>query len=225
MTEETQVIDEVKEEVVQQVDTTQEKTQEQNDKEINFSNMRSKLKEKDYLLSERERQLKEMEERLRALQEQNKPQAVEEDYSDDDYTPRKTAKRDAERIAEQKIKEYEEKNWKRVVKTDYPDFDEVASIENIQMLEEQMPEISSLIMKAGSKTDMAVATYKAIKRMKKINSIDKEIEQNTKQMEKNKDKPMSTAAVDKRPIAQVAKYSDQDYEELWKEMHHYANKA
>ena len=132
---------------------------------------------------------------------------------------------DAARIADQRISQWEEKNWKRVVKADYPDFDEVATVENMQILEEQMPEITQLIMKAGNKTDMAIATYKAIKRMEKLNGTSKEIAENKKQLEKNKDKPMSTAAVDKRPIAQVARYSDSDYEDLWKEMNHYASKA
>ena len=213
-------IAEVKEEIQEEVKETQD-----NDKEINFANLRSKIKEKDYMLSEREKQLADMQRQLQEYQKKPATQEIEEDYSDDDYTTRRTVKRDAERIADQKIKEYEERNWRRAVKSDYPDFDQITTKENIEMLEEQMPEISNLIMKSNSKTDMAVATYKAIKRLQKINSPSKEIEENRRQLEKNKDKPMSTAAVDKRPIAQVAKYSDNEYKELWEEMNHYASKA
>ena len=222
MTEEhsQEAVEEVKAEIQQEV-----KEEAPNDKEINFSNLRNKIKEKDDQLSERERQLHQMQRQIEELQKPVKAKEPEDEYGDDDYTPRKTVRRDAEEIADKKIREYEEKNWKRVVKADYNDFDNVVTNENIKMLEEQMPEISELIMRSGNKIDMAAATYKAIKRLQKINSPSKEIEENRRNLEKNKDKPMSTAAVDKRPIAQVAKYSDSEYQELWKEMTHYASKA
>lgn len=217
MTEENvqESIEEVKEEI-------QSQTEDSNDKEKNFANLRAKIKEKDYIIAERERELEE----LRKFRQEKSAQAVpEEEYGDDDYTPRKTVRKDAEAIAEKKIREYEERNWKKFVKTDYPDFDDVATIENMEKLEEEMPEIVGLIQRAGTKYDMAIATYKAIKRMNRLSSPEKEIEQNRKQIEKNKDKPLSTAAVDKRPIAQVARYTDNDYQELWKEMHMYASRA
>lgn len=217
MTEENQeVIEEIKEELQENAKPKE------NDEERNFANMRKKLQEKDSILAERERQLEALQKQMEEL---SKSKEKEEEYADDDYAPLKAVRKDAAKIAEQKIREYEDKNWKRIVKTDYPDFDEVASVENMQQLEQEMPEIAQLIMKAGNKTDMAIATYKAIKRMKKINSIDKEISENKKALEKNKDKPMSTASVDKRPIAQVARYSDEDYQELWKETQMYASRA
>ena len=218
--------EEVVEEQAQEVATTEQKETDtqQSDKEYNFSQVRKQLKERDdYIKTMRQEMDSLKEEVLR----QKAPK--EEELDDDDFLTKKNAVRVAEQIADKKyaerMAEYEQQNFKRRARETYKDFDEIVTPQNLQRLEEEMPEIASLIAASTDNYKMACGAYKAIKTLQKENDPQKEIERNKEAIEKNKKTPMAAAAVDRRPIAQAARLTDKDYQELWQETQYYASKA
>ena len=219
MTEDVEAQEAIKEEVIPT--ETQEK-----DKEFNFSQVRKQLKERDdYIINLK----KEMDSLRSDFVKSTSPKEEEEELDDDDFITKKHLKKYAENIATEKyhkLKEQEnQQNWKRVAREMYADFDSVVSSDNLKRLEDEMPEIAKIISESKDNLKMASGAYKAIKNLLKESSIEKEIKKNNEAMEKNKKDPIAVAAIDRRPIAQAARLTDKDYQELWKEMQHYASKV
>lgn len=204
----------------------EKKPQEQTDKEYNFAQVRKQLKERDDYIRNLQT---EMESLKSEFQKSRSPAQEEPDLDDDDFLTKKHMMKYAEQIAdkkyEEKMKAYEQQNFKQRAKQTYPDFDSVVTTENLQRLEEEMPEIAAVISDTKDNYKMATGAYKAIKSLLKATSPQKEIEDSKKALEKNKKEPLAAAAVDRRPIAQAARLTDKDYQELWQEMQHYASKA
>ena len=219
MTEDVEAQEAIKEEVIPT--ETQEK-----DKEFNFSQVRKQLKERDdYIINLK----KEMDSLRSDFNKSTSPKEEEEELDDDDFITKKHLKKYAENIATEKynkLKEQEnQQNWKRAAREMYADFDSVVSSDNLKRLEDEMPEIAKIISESKDNLKMASGAYKAIKTLLKESSIEKEIKKNNEAMEKNKKDPIAVAAIDRRPIAQAARLTDKDYQELWKEMQHYASKV
>lgn len=201
-----------------------EKKQE-DDKEHNFAQLRQKIKERDDYIYH----LKQEVDNIKKSFQKQDPVKEEPDLGDDDFITKKDLERYARKIAKENIQNeisaYEQKNYKTRARETYSDYDQVVTQENLQRLEDEMPEIAQIIGQEKDKYKMACGAYKAIKTLSKVNSPEKEIERNKEALEKNKKEPMSASAVDRRPIAQAARLSDKDYQELWNEMQYYASKA
>lgn len=230
--EEQEIVENNNDAVEQQIQETQEQIEKihedaiqekKSSKEENLAALRKKLKEKDRALEELYNRLDSLEQSLR------RPQEPEEVINDDDLVnlrqTRKHAEKIAEEIVERKLKEQSQKNFKTVLRQEYRDYDDVMTEDNILQLEEELPELAEAILNMPDRVKAGAAAYKAIKKMMRENSSQREIEENKKAIKKNAEKPLSNAAIDRRPIAQVARYTEQDYGSLWEEVEKYARKA
>lgn len=221
----TEEVEEVKE--VAAPEENQEQATQEKDKEFNFSQVRKQLKERDDYILNLKNEMDSLRNEFTKSKEPQEPQEVELD--DDDFITKKHLKKYAENIATEKyakLREQEaQQNWKRAAKEKYSDFDTTVTPENLKRLENEMPEIAKIIGESKDNLKMASGAYKAIKSLLRESSIEKELEKNAEAMEKNKKEPLAAAAVDRRPIAQAARLTDKDYQELWQEMQHYASKA
>jgi hypothetical protein len=223
MTEETEVV----EKEVANAATDSAKSEEK-DKEYNFSQVRKQLKERDdYILNLK----KEVESLRNEFTQSKSPKEEDPDLDDDDFITKKHLKKYASQIAQESIRnefsQYEQKNFRQRAKEKYSDFDDVVNAANLQRLEADMPEIAKMVSDSanGDNYKMATNAYKAIKTLLKENTEAKEIKKNKEAIERNTSEPLAAAAVDRRPIAKASRLSDADYQELWKEMQHYASKA
>lgn len=110
----------------------------------------------------------------------------------------------------------------------YPDFDDVVTTENLEILEQQDPELAASI--ASNKDDpykMALQSYKFIKAMKleeKAPASRREKE-TAKAIEKNANTVQSPLAFDKRPMAQAFKSSKEERKAIYEEMLGYAARS
>lgn len=207
--------------------TSEEKKAEthEKDKDYNFAQLRQKIKERDdYIMH-----LKNEVDQIKSSFTQKEQPKEEESLQDDDFITKRDLERYAKQIAQENLEKglsaYEQKNYKSRVRETYNDYDQVVTPDNLQRLEEEMPEIAQIIGQEKDKYKMACGAYKAIKTLSKANSPQKEIEKNAEALEKNKNEPLSASAVDRRPIAQAARLTDKDYQELWQEMQYYASKV
>jgi len=136
------------------------------DQERNFAAMRKKQEE--------------LEERLRIATEElqtvkgsitEKPQVIEEEFSEDDLATigdaKKVVSKEAAKIAKQMISEaLSERETARDMKNlkrDYPDFDEVVSKQNVDYLIKNEPEMAEVLRASKNEYKQAVAAYKFIK--------------------------------------------------------------
>lgn len=215
--------------VEQHAETSKETSnQQEKDKDYNFAQVRKQLKERDdYILNLK----KEMDELRNEFKSSKAPVEEEPELDEDDFITKKHLKKYAEQIAVEKYQKLQEQerqqNWKSRIKSKYSDFDQVVNAENIQRLEQEMPEIAKMIIESGNGDNykMGSNAYKAIQSLLRENTEAKEIEKNKEALEKNKKEPLAAAAVDRRPIAQATRLTDKDYQELWAEMQHFASKA
>lgn len=182
---------------------------ESDDKEKNFANLRKKYQQE-------QREKRELLKRLEDLERAVRP-APEPDQSEDEIL----TKKDLNKL----LQEERQRNFKTILRQEYKDYDDVMTDENIYLLEEEAPEIAAAIVEIKDRVKGGAAAYKAIKKLLKQNSVEKDIEINKKAMQKQAEKPTSPAAFDKRPIAKAARYTEDDYAALWEETQRYARNA
>lgn len=195
--EETQVVEQTQE-VAQAVDQAAESENQHDDRQEKTQVQGPSRKGPDYNWSEARRKMAELERRTQEQQELiNKLQsqkAQEEELSPDDLLTvgqlnKVNSKRDQETLRElQRHKE-------EILRLRYPDLDQVLSNENLELFEQQEPELAeTLTALQGDPIKMRVAAYKMIKK-----TLNKDTPPSTEKIkaETNSKKPVSVQAVGK----------------------------
>ena len=189
--------------------------------EVNWRNAREKMKFQ-------EAQIQEMREKLEALSVKREPEesVADEDFATARYT-RKEATKIAKQIAQEELRKREQETFMDRVLMRYPDFEQVVNPDSLAYLEKEMPEFAETLGSSPDRFKMAVATYKAVKKFKAQDqgAKDAELKKKEEKIDANLSKPLSSASVDKRPLAQAHKYEESNYPELWKEMQRYASRV
>lgn len=226
MTEE--VNENVNEEVVHPTETGEEPSdvsqevsqaehQKRKDAEHNWSEMRRQMREKDHEIQELKRQFSSF---------NKKPSDDEDELSrlaeDDIITvaqSKKLAQKMARQIAEDVLRQREASTAEERAQLKYPDFNEIVTKENIDLLNRTEPELAESLYNMPDKYKQAVAAYKLLK---KLNSKDSGALEKKKALE-NSQKPVSVNAVTKNsPIGNAHLFENgltKDLkQQLWKEM-------
>lgn len=195
--EETQVVEQV-DQPAQATDQASESESQHDERQEKTEVRGPQRKGPDYNWSEARRKMAELERRTQEQQELiNKLQAQrvpEEELSPDDLLTvaqlnKVNAKRDQETLRElQRHKE-------EILKLRYPDLDQVLSNENLELFEQQEPELAeTLTALQGDPIKMRVAAYKMIKK-----TLNKDTPPSPEKIkaENNSKKPVSVQAVGK----------------------------
>jgi len=199
----------VEEQDDQQEETKQNPSQVMSDKEFNWSEARRKI-------SELERRTQEQENEIRGLKS-NGQFSDDKDFSNLDDEEIVTAKQVREALRRQEASTLDER-----LRLRFPDFDTVITKENVDLLQQQDPELA-LSLKALSHDPyaQAVAAYKLLKRTGVVDMASKQ-PQKAKAIE-NSRKPVSVQSVTKSSaIAEANKFQSgltpELRKQLWKEM-------
>lgn len=171
-----------------------EERKRRNDVEYNWAEARRKMQELD-------KQNREMQEQLNQLKQ--KPQSSEDDeidkLADDDIITKAHAKKLAEKMARQitqeVIRQREAATVDERLQLKYPDFADVVSKENIELLKETEPELADSLRYQPDPYSQGLAAYKLLKKLnissKSVYDADKE------KALKNAQKPLSVNSVTK----------------------------
>lgn len=193
----------VEEEVAQPLETEQQDVLQEEPKqpqESLISDQEHNWREARRKMQELERRAEEQEELIARLQ--NQAVDTQEDdlakLSDDDIITAKQARSLAQRmareVAQEAIRERENATAEERLKAKYPDYDDVVTKENIDLLKQQDPELAmSLYGLAHDPYNQAVAAYKMLKKTG-IGDMAKNQPQKAKVIE-NSRKPVSVQTV------------------------------
>lgn len=170
-------------------ETSQEKAR--NDVEYNWAETRRKMKDL-------ERQNREMQEELRSFKKPEPQPEEEEHFSKDDILTyaqaEKLAEKKARKIAEEVIRQREASTVDERLSLKHPDFAEVVSRENIELLKETEPELASSLYHIPDPYSQGIAAYKLLKKLGI--GVDKPSPEKQKAAA-NSQKPVSVNAVTK----------------------------
>lgn len=179
-------------------------------------------------MQELERRTAEQDELIRRLQTQQAP-AQEDDLAklaDDDIVTARQAKSLAQKmareVADQAIREREAATIDERLRMKFPDYEDVVTQDNIDLLKQQDPELAmSLYALAQNPYEQAVAAYKMLKKTG-LGDMAKTQPQKAKALENSK-KPVSVQSVTKSSaIGEVHKFENgltpELRKQLWQEM-------
>ena len=201
-------------------ETVQDKKQ-RNDAEYNWAEARKKMHELD-------RQNREMAEKLQSLEKQKVAPPVDDELdkmSDDDIMTKAQAKKMAERmarkVAEDVIKQRDASTVDERLANKLPDFADVVTKENIELLKQNEPELAMSLYHIPDPFQQGVAAYKMLKKL----GIGAEVikSQEKEKAQKNSQKPVSVNAVTKQSAIGNAHLFENGLTpelkaQLWKEM-------
>lgn len=185
-----------------------------------------------------EKERREKEEILKqALASHKVAQVDEPEEPDEEYIPKGKVKRLAAREVEPLKKELEDLKKELLVrkqqdlvgslKHKYPDFDEIVNPETIALFEEKEPELAKSISTMQDPYQMWLMTYKNVKAANVVSDLPEKRHQKEaeKKLEKNAKTMQSPQAIDKRPMAQAFRLTEEEKSKLWQEMNQYGNMA
>lgn len=160
-----------------------------NDKEYNFNQLR---KSKEQL----ESRVQELETYFKNLQEEKSAPAPEDDFgiADEDLAEGKHLKKVYSELKNLKNQIQQERlaSIPERLKTKFEDFEQVVSVENIEKLKKEEPELYSTLTAGNDLYAKGVAAYKAVKALGYSN---KELETQKQQVQQNHNKPMSAHSI------------------------------
>lgn len=149
-----------------------------------------------------ERLERERDEALKRLQEisYKKPEEIEEELAHpNDLVEGKTVNklqkevRALRKVQEESNKKLQESYAEMRIKTQYPDFDDICSKENLEEFRSQYPELAESIISTGDTYKAAVSAYTAIKNMGI--SHKKTYDEDISRINKNSTKPRASASI------------------------------
>lgn len=205
-------------------DVSQESQEDQqrkrNDAEYNWAEMRRKMQEKDQQIDELRHQFSEMSTKKPKPEEEDDLASLAEDDILTVAQARKLSQKMARSEAVKLIKEREAETVEERVQLKYPDYSEIVSKENIELLKQTEPELAESLYHMPDPYNQAVAAYKLLKKTTVKNdapSLEKR-----KAME-NSQKPVSVNAVTKQSAIGNAHLFENGLTkdlktQLWKEM-------
>lgn len=191
-----------------------------NDAEYNWAEMRRKMQEKDQQIEELRHQFSQMSEKKPSPEEEDNLSGLAEDDILTVAQARKLSQKMARNEAVKLIKEREAETVEERVQLKYPDYSEIVSKENIELLKQTEPELAESLYHMPDPYSQAVAAYKLLKKTSVKNdapSLEKR-----KAME-NSQKPVSVNAVTKQSAIGNAHLFENGLTkdlktQLWKEM-------
>lgn len=165
-----------------------------NDAEYNWAEMRRKMQEKDQEIAELRQQFSEINKRKPTPEEEDELAKLAEDDILTVAQAKKLAQKMARNVAEDVIKQREAATVEERVQLKFPDYSEIVSKENIELLKQTEPELAQSLYHMPDPYSQAVAAYKLLKRIAKRDegpSLEK------RKAEANAQKPVSVNAVTK----------------------------
>lgn len=164
-----------------------------NDAEHNWAEMRRMMREKDLEIQDLKTQFSQI---------NKKPPAEDEDdlgnLAEDDIVTvaqaKKLAKKLAKNVAEEVIKQREASTVEERIGLKFPDYRDVVTKENIELLKQQHPELASSLIHVPDPYQQAVAAYKMLKTM--VPPPSQTLEK--KKAVENSQKPVSVQSVTKQ---------------------------
>lgn len=180
---------------VRQEDTSETEQRKRNDVEYNWSEARRKMQEL-------ERRSQEQDELIAKLSRKDAPDEDDlEKLSDDDIITvaqhKKMTAKIAKQVAEEVNRQREAATMEERLMSKYPDYEQVVTQENIELLKKTEPELAlSLHSLAHDPYAQAVAAYKLMK--KTSTGQTKPVSNEKKKALENSQKPMSVQAVTKQ---------------------------
>jgi len=200
-------------------ETTETSQERENSKEFNFARLRKKNEEL-------ERQIYELRENLtRKVEPTPEPDEIDT-LGDDDILTKKQAAKLAEKRAQELINktlaEREKASLPDKTRTQFQDYDQVMTIDNVKKFEQEEPGLAAACAGAPNPWE---ATYKMLKKF----VLTPEEVKSTKLEEKMKDnlsKPQSSNSVARQgPLANANMWAEASKEQLYKEMIDAANRG
>ena len=218
--EENQVVEQP-DQAVQAADQAAESEAKHDDRHVQPIESTSRRKDAEYNWSETRRKMAELERITREQQEvinqltAQKPK--EDDLSEDDLLTVKQLNRVNARRDEATLKELQRQK-EEILRLRYPDIDQILSRENLDVFQEQEPELAeSLAALQGDPVKLKVAAYKMIKK-----TIGKDTTPSTEKIkaESNSRKPVSVQSVGKgSAISNISSYDTELTPELKKQLY------
>lgn len=196
-----------------QIDEAQQRKR--NDLEYNWAEARRGL-------ADRDKEIKDLREKLQSVMQ---PQTQEPQLSDDDLLTakdgRKVFRKEAGEIVKEALKQYEASTLEERLLQKYPDFNEVVSPKNINLLKETEPELAMSI--AYLKDDPKAQSIAAYKLLKKLGIDGNNSSPEKERALRNAQKPLSVNAVTKSSAIGNAHLFENGLttelkSQLWKEM-------
>ena len=204
--------------VVEKKVESQEEKRKRNDAEYNWAEARRKTQEL-------ERQNREMSDQLARLQQNKSPEVDELDaLGEGDIVSKAQAKKLAEKMARQivqeSLKQQHAATAEERARLKFPDYDDVVTKENIELLKQRKPELALSLAHNPDPHAQAVAVYDALKMMGSVG--DPKMAEKKKAAE-NLEKPRSVNAVTKQSaIGQAHLFENgltpEVKKQIWKEM-------
>lgn len=165
-----------------------------NDVEYNWAEARRAIQERDRKLQDYEEQLKRLQKPVAESDEDDLGKLAEDDLITVKQLKKFTAKA-AQKAAAEAVKQHDAANVDERLALKFPDFSEVVTTENIELLKQTEPELAVSLYHNPDPFKQGVAAYKLLKRLgmstKEANSPEKE------KALKNAQKPVSVNAVTK----------------------------
>ena len=192
-----------------------------NDAEYNWAEMRRQMREKDQQIEELTKQFSEINKRSASSEEEDELAALAKDDIITVAQAEKLAERRARKVAKEVLIQREAETVEERVQLKYPDYAEVVSKENIELLKRTEPELAQSLYHMPDPYGQAVAAYKLLKKIGKQKEEGPPLER--KKAMENSQKPLSVNAVTKQSAIGNAHLFENGLtkelkSQLWKEM-------
>lgn len=191
----------------------QSEQSQRSDAQYNWSEMRRQMREKD-------QQIEELREQFSKTEKDDLANLAEDDILTVGQA-RKLAREMAKKVAEEALKKRDAETVEERMQLKYPDYSQIVSRENIELLKQTEPELAQSLYHMPDPYSQAVAAYKLIKRVTGKGEEGPSLEKR-KAME-NSQKPLSVNAVTKNSAIGNAHLFENGLTkelkgQLWKEM-------
>ncbi|NJL54191.1 hypothetical protein HC928_02745 [bacterium] len=191
-----------------------------NDAEYNWAEMRRQMKEKDYQIEELKKEFAKIAQKAASPSEEEELSKLAEDDLLTVAQAKRLAQSIARKAAEEVSKSREAATVDERVQLKYPDFNDVVTKENIELLKQKEPELAQSLYHMPDPYNQAVAAYKLLKKMGA--SPPQDSYEKKKALENSK-KPISVQAAPKQSaIGQAHLFenglTNELKSQLWKEM-------
>jgi len=192
-----------------------------NDAEYNWAEMRRQMKEKDQQIEELRSQFSQITARKPTEEEEDELAKLAEDDILTVAQAKKLAQKMARNVAEDVMKKREAATVDERVQLKFPDYAEVVSNENIELLKQTEPELAQSLYHMPDPYAQAVAAYKLLKRIAGKKEEAPSLER--KKAMENSQKPVSVNAITKQSAIGNAHLFENGLTkelkgQLWKEM-------
>lgn len=199
----------------------------------NIRHLREKASQADYYQKERDdlaRKYYELEQRISKAETSQEAPKDDFDINEDDLVDGKTLKKYYSELKQ--LKEQNQKYQQQVaqdltetrIKTNFPDFEQVANESNLRKLRAEDPDLADYILSQQDPYKQAALAYKMVKRLG-IHQDPQQLQDKHRAVQ-NSAKPTSPNAIGRgakaNPLSQVHqfenRFDDNDRQELWKQM-------